>query len=64
MSAVSTTKVAGRRWLRSAALLAVVAPVFALAACADKPPPPPPAPVEAAPPAPPPPPAPVPPARG
>lgn len=60
MSAVSKV-VAYRKLIRSAAMVAVVAPVALLAACAETPPPAP-APVYVAPPAPAP--APVPPARG
>jgi len=61
MSVVSKT-VVRRSLFRSAAMVAVVAPVALLAACAETPPPPAPAPVYVAPPAPAP--APVPPARG
>jgi hypothetical protein len=64
MSAFSKTTAPRHRLLRGAAMVAVVAPVMALAACAGQRPPPP-APVQAAPPpAPAPAPAPVPPARG
>jgi uncharacterized lipoprotein YajG len=61
MSAVSKN-VASRSLFRSATVVAIVAPLALLAACAEPPPPPPPAPVYVAPPAPAP--APVPPARG
>jgi hypothetical protein len=59
MSAVSKV-VVSRRLFRSAVLIAIVAPLGLLAACAEPPPPPAPTPVYVAPP----PPAPVPPARG
>lgn len=59
MSAISQI-VTSRTLFRTAALMAVLAPVSLLGACAEPPPPPAPTPVYVAPPAP----APVPPARG